>query len=214
MIEITSPQLPSEPTSPSNPLLLHEAEEVTDAVFRGADFMTLCREHLSIQSGRFTGCHFAGASLLRSQWSDVLFRNCDFSNADLSGCSFHRVQFVDCKLSGTNLSETTGHHLLLERCKGEYLNFSFSRFRTARFSDSRLRGSIFSDCCFERSEFTVCDLSQAEFFGTRLCGLSFSDSEIHGIRVREIGSLELKGLKINALQAAELVRLLGVEIER
>ena len=38
-------------------------------------------------------------------------------------------------------------------------------------------------------------------------------SDIRGIRVREIGSFELKGLKISPLQAVELARLLGVEIE-
>ena len=71
----------------------------------------------------------------------------------------------------------------------------------------------FGDCRFERVEFTECDLTLAEFFGTRLRGLSFADSDIRGIRVRELESFELKGLKINSLQAVELARLLGVEIE-
>ena len=49
--------------------------------------------------------------------------------------------------------------------------------------------------------------------GTRLRGLSFADSDIRGIRVGEVDSFEIKGLKINALQAVDLVRLLGVEGE-
>jgi len=69
------------------------------------------------------------------------------------------------------------------------------------------------DCRFERVEFAQCELAAAEFFGTRLRGVSFADSDIRGIRVREIDSFELKGVKINVLQAAELARLLGVEIE-
>lgn len=145
--------------------------------------------------------------------ADVVFRNCDFSNADLSGCSYHRVRFVDCRLSGANFSETTAHHLSLERCKGEWLNSSFSRLRMVRFADCRLSGSSFSDCRLERCEFVACDLSETEFFGTRLRGLSFADSVIRGLRVREVESFELNGLKVNALQAVELARLLGLEIE-
>ena len=61
--------------------------------------------------------------------------------------------------------------------------------------------------------FSRCDLTQGEFRGTRLRGLSFADSDIRGMRVGEVDSFELKGLKINALQAVDLVRLLGVEVE-
>ena len=82
-----------------------------------------------------------------------------------------------------------------------------------RFAGCPMHGAAFGDCRFERVEFAQCDLTQAEFFGTRLRGLSFADSDIRGIRVREIGPFELKGLKISPLQAVELARLLGVEIE-
>lgn len=112
-----------------------------------------------------------------------------------------------------NFAETALNHLLFERCKGEFANFAFSRLRTVRFAGCPMHGAAFGDCRFERVEFAQCDLTQAEFFGTRLRGLSFADSDIRGIRVREIGSFELKGLKISPLQAVELARLLGVEIE-
>ncbi|MFR6634748.1 MAG: pentapeptide repeat-containing protein [Alistipes onderdonkii] len=56
----------------------------------------------------------------------------------------------------------------------------------------------------EKASFSRCDLTQGEFRGTRLRGLSFADSDIRGIRVGEVDSFELKGLKINALQAVDL----------
>ena len=123
------------------------------------------------------------------------------------------MEFSDCKLTGTNLAETTLNHLLFDRCKGEFANFAFSRLRTVRFAGCRMRSAAFGDCRFERVEFAQCELAMAEFFGTRLRGVSFADSDIRGIRVREIDSFELKGMKISVLQAAELARLLGVEIE-
>ena len=74
-------------------------------------------------------------------------------------------------------------------------------------------GAVFDECRLEKVAFSRCDLTQGEFRGTRLRGLSFADSDIRGIRVGEVDSFELKGLKINALQAVDLVRLLGVEVE-
>ena len=84
-------------------------------------------------------------------------------------------------------------------------------FRGARAGSHA--GAVFDECRLEKVAFSRCDLTQGEFRGTRLRGLSFADSDIRGMRVGEVGSFELKGLKINALQAVDLVRLLGVEVE-
>ena len=96
------------------------------------------------------------------------------------------------------------------------------RFRTLQdgvrqFYAGKIPGRPFcrrnDECRFERVEFSLCDLTMAEFSRTRLKGLSFVDSDIRGIRVGDTGSFELKGLKVSALQASELARLLGLEIE-
>ena len=62
-------------------------------------------------------------------------------------------------------------------------------------------------------KYARCDLTEAEFRRTQLRGVSFADSDIRGLRVGEVASFELAGLKVNALQAVELARLLGVEID-
>lgn len=85
--------------------------------------------------------------------------------------------------------------------------------RHVRFAGCDLSGGAFAECRFEQVAFSECRLAGAEFFGTRLRGISLADSDIRGIRIREILSVELNGLKVNALQACDLVRLLGVEIE-
>ena len=114
---------------------------------------------------------------------------------------------------GTNLSEATMQHVAFERCKAEFANFALGRLRFVAHSQGVMRGAVFDECRLEKASFSRCDLTQGEFRGTRLRGLSFADSDIRGIRVGEVDSFELKGLKINALQAVDLVRLLGVEVE-
>lgn len=118
-----------------------------------------------------------------------------------------------CKLVGANLSEGTWQHVVFERCKMEFANFTLGKFRGVRFAGGTMRSVGFDECRFERVEFSLCDLTMAEFSRTRLKGLSFVDSDIRGIRVGDTGSFELKGLKVSALQASELARLLGLEIE-
>lgn len=212
-MEIAAPQLLRESAASADPVRMTRDEEIADASFRAADFASLDREHLSVQGCLFTGCLFAGSVLARSQFSDVVFRNCDFSNADLLGCSLHRVRFADCKLSGTNFAETALNHLLFERCKASSPISPFRGCARCVLRAVRCMAPLSGTAVSNVSSFAQCDLTQAEFFGTRLRGLSFADSDIRGIRVREIGSFELKGLKISPLQAVELARLLGVEIE-
>ena len=102
-MEIAPPRLPADSAPDADPALLVDAEEVCDAVFRGAGFSGVVREHLIVDQCIFSGCRFSGAVLEQTRFSDVLFRNCDFSNAYLRGCSFQRVRFLDCKLTGLSL---------------------------------------------------------------------------------------------------------------
>lgn len=212
-MQITRPVPAADPVEYTDGAALAESEEIAGGIFRSIVFPYLDREHIWVQSCLFSGCLFPACTLRGSHFTDVTFRNCDLSNADLSGCSFQRVEFLDCKLVGTNLSEATMQHVAFERCKAEFANFAMGRFRFVVHGQGVMRGAVFDECRLEKVSFSRCDLTQGEFRGTRLRGLSFADSNIRGLRVGEVDSFELKGLKINVLQAADLARLLGVEVE-
>ena len=190
----------------------HE-ESIFRRAFRSLYFPPFAREHIAVEQCTLSGCLLPGITVRHSQWCDVELRNCDLTGADLSGCGFHRVTFVDCKFSGANFSDTVLRHVRMERCKGEAATFAASRLRHVRFEECILRHASLSDCRMEEGRFVRCDLGEAEFFGTRLRGMSLADSDIRGIRIREIVSPELRGARIDRLQALDLVRLLGVEIE-
>lgn len=209
------PRLPQEPAACERPqeAFASAAELIADSAFGSVVFPGFDREHLSVQGTVFTGCRFPDCTLRASQLADVVFRNCDLSNVRFSGCGFHRVEFIECKLMGADLSEGTFFHVLFERCKAEFVNLSEGKMRNVRFSGSALRSASLDHCSFERVEFSSCDLTLAELHRTLLGGVSFADSRIDGIRVSEVISRELKGLKVNRFQASELARMLGVEIE-
>lgn len=209
---VTPPRLPSGMVRADDARLLLEAEQIDRIVFDAVCCPPLDREHVSVQECTFTGCRFAEFALRHSHLSDVVFRNCDLSAADFQECSLHRVEFVDCRLTGATFAEGTFAHVSYLRCKAEYVNFTASKLRSTRFEQMLLRQAWLNDCRLERVEFVRCDLTMADFSGTRLRGVSLADSDIAAIRVRELSSFELKGLKINRMQASELARLLGVEI--
>ena len=58
-------------------------------------------------------------------------------------------------------------------------------------------------------DFNKCDLTRSYFYKTSLKGVDFSTCNINDII---IPSELLKGIKVNALQAAELAKLLGLII--
>lgn len=103
--------------------------------------------------------------------------------------------------------------MLLLRCKADYANFSQGRFRCVCFSESDLRSGVLAGCRLEYAEFDRCDLSQAELFGTPLAGISLVGNTIAGIRFGAAESRELRGAVVDRMQALELARMLGFEIE-
>lgn len=209
------PRLPQQPRIADNPaeLFASDAEECTDAIFRSVFFPPFDREHLAFSGVEFVSCRFSGGTLRASQFADVVFRNCDLSNVRFTGCAFHRTRFVECKMVGADLSEGTFAHVGFEGCKAELANFSEGKFRHTFFARTQLRSASLDQCRFEAVEFTACDLTGAEMHRTPLRGISLADSRIDGLHVGEVVSRELSGLKVTRLQASELARMLGIEIE-
>ena len=209
---IAPPRLPPESGAPAGPAVFVPEGEIEGLSFRGVALPSEDCSRLSVQGCRFSGCRLGGAVFRGSRFTDVLFRNCDLSVADLQGASFFRVRFEECKIAGAGFAETTLQHVVFGHCKGEFVNFSRSRLRSVRFAGAQLRGGFFDGCRLERVVFSQCGLVTADFSGTRLAGISFADSDIRDIRLREVVSPELKGLRVSPEQAVGLARLLGVEI--
>lgn len=188
-------------------------EEVVGRAFRSEAFAGVRREHLFVQEALFCGCLFAGCDLRRAHFTDVVFRNCDLSNVVWPECSFHRVEFADCKLLGADFRAGTWHDVRFVRPSAAYLNLFGGRMRRVDFERGALRHAVLAECRFEAVGFRACDLEAAEFHGTRLDGITLSDSQIGGLGVRAAVSPELRGARVSPAQACELARLLGVEIE-
>ena len=92
-----------------------------------------------------------------------------------------------------------------------YANFSGSRWEDCRITGGYYTNASFSENRWKRLTFAQANLIGADFFKTPLKGMDLSTCEIAGIMVSDHYG-ELKGLKINPLQAADIVRMLGVKL--
>ncbi|MEG1699465.1 MAG: pentapeptide repeat-containing protein, partial [Oscillospiraceae bacterium] len=82
--------------------------------------------------------------------------------------------------------------------------------KNTRFEKCKLKNAVFSGIRTKPFEFDGCDLSAAEWANSLLKDVDFTSDNIDG------GSFighELHGAIVNAMQACELAKLLGVRIQ-
>jgi uncharacterized protein YjbI with pentapeptide repeats len=153
----------------------------------------------------FAECEIGSANLF-----DTQFFGCDFSNAMLRNLEATRVEFVDCKLVGTNAFGCRMQDVLIDRCDASFAQFGEGRLRRCEIRASQFRESALNRMEFEGTRLHEVILRQADLGETSLAGLDLSTCEIDGIVLR---IEDLHGAIVNAAQAMELARFLGVTIK-
>ena len=71
--------------------------------------------------------------------------------------------------------------------------------------------SAFIQAKLKKTSFSETILNKTDFLGTKLKGIDLSDCQISGIMLSD-DLRELKGAKISTMQAADLIRLLDIEV--
>ena len=174
----------------------------------GGDFSGLDLRAGIVENSALRNCSFENAS-----FTDVIFQSCDFSKSDFSNAFFERCRWADCKCVGGNWNDTVLRQTVFERTLLSYASFDRTRI---------------TDVCFHCVDFTEGSLSEAKlknfsvieskliknnFFRTLLAGVNLTTDELAGPIVSSTAE-ELKGLVITPFQAADLIGLWGIEVDR
>lgn len=167
-------------------------------------------EKVTFEQVVFSGVIFSQVSLASAELTDVRFENCDLSNADLSRAVIYRTEFINCKLMGINLGEATLRDVVFDACNGSYSNFKLSDCKQLCFRGCVLQNADFMEARFAKVYLERCNMRQAQLCGVKLKGMDLSDCDIEGIGIR---LEDLNGVKVSALQAVELSKLLGIIIK-
>lgn len=176
----------------------------------------------TIQCGNYTGTRFR----------KVIFQNCRFVRSIFIRSELIEVQFADCDLSGCEFADSYWDHSACNSVKAVGLRMGNSYLTETTFIDCILRYGDLSGCKWKGGElircdlregfmnesklirfaFRNCDLTRAELRRTMLSGMDLSDSVLDGVVLSDNLS-ELRGAKIDALQAVGIARRLGIIVK-
>lgn len=157
----------------------------------------------------FNNVSIINSRLEKTSFTDVEFSNCNFSNTTFDNCSFIRCEFNNCKLTGCNFIENVLFDIGFIDSNMGYANISMSNLRGLFFNNTSIRIGSLQENKVKNINFKEADLTGTQFFKTSLNGIDLSNSNIDQIAV----SLEdIRGAKINQMQAIDLMYLLGVKV--
>lgn len=174
----------------------------------------LTAEGLDFSGATVHGALFQGCALRMCRWEradlcDIKFVDCDLSGCRLDSASLHRCSFQGCKLVGTGWADAVLYQVMLDMCNLSYLNGSGCSLRKVDMRQCILKGACFSEATFGTLTLHKVDLTQATIFHTPLKGLDLSECSLDDLRA---DPESLHGAVIDAVQAAGLIRLFGLEV--
>lgn len=172
------------------------------------DFSGLDLRASIIENSAFRNCSFENAS-----FTDVVFQSCDFSNSDFSSTFFERCRWIDCKCIGANLRDTVLRQTAFEKTLLSYSCLDQTRITDVRFHHVDFTEGSLSEARLKNFSVTNSRLIKNNFFRTLLAGVNFTTDELAGPIVSSTAE-ELKGVVITPFQAADLIGLWGIVVDR
>lgn len=192
-------------------LAREEERDVARALFRDADCCEMDLARLGIQETLLENCRFLDCDFSKASFRNVRFRNCDFSNS-----RFHDAYFKDCELHackgiGAALPGVKWKNVILQGCNFRYANFDKAGLDDVRFAHTNCSSADFSSCKLKGLILEEAELMDTSFFRTPLKDVDFSTCRMGNLLLSD-SRYELEGAIVNAFQAAELAKLLGVTV--
>ncbi len=186
-------------------------DRIFDVIFEKED-----RENLDMSQIKFENVIFHKCRFVNCLFEKAAFYNSVFEACDLSGCNFTAVywkasKIVGSKGSNSNFKLCTFKNFELIESKFHYGNFINSLWEAAKITKCELPESCLAETKFRSVLFSNSNLKRVDFFKTVLKGINLSNCNIEGLMVSDT-YYELKGLKVNAMQAVDLSLLLGIKV--
>lgn len=158
----------------------------------------------------FERCIFSQNDVKRQSFVDCIFDHCDLSNMRFERAAFQRVRFQNCRMTGISFGDVVWMNVETKDCHMDYASFSDTKLDRVRLAGCRLRECQFNKVTLSHVTFERLDLTRAQWSFSKLNGMDMRSCEIDGWQV-DVG--DLRGMRVTAVQAMELSRLLGIVIE-
>lgn len=185
--------------------------QLEEAVFENESVPGTDFSKLTLDSVKFNKCVLADSNFSRANFHNVVFSDCDLSNCIFLDSYWKKTRLVGCKGDQSDFSVSLFKEFTLHGGSWCYSNWHQSTWEKCGIFGGVFKQASFSEVSFKKMEFKQADLSSVDFFKTLLQGIDISDSLIDGISVSDDFN-ELRGVKINEMQAIILAKIVGAEI--
>ena len=167
---------------------------------------------IDVRRSAFEGCSFQGCCFDDATFIDVVFESCDFSNSTFKGAFFEKCRFSNCKGVGVNMRGS-----VIKRVVFQQSNFRYAFFDKTAITDVCLDCVDFSEVSMtevklKKFQATSSRFVKNNFHLTMLSGVDFSNNEFLAPTVSS-PPVELKGVVVNPIQAADLMGLWGIVVK-
>lgn len=110
---------------------------------------------------------------------------------------------------GSSFTKAFFRNLTIEESSFAYANLAGTIWENCLIRKSNFREISFSEAKLKKLTTSEVDFTGADFFKTPLKGIDMTSCSLEGITISDNFS-ELKGLRVNSLQAVELAKMLGI----
>ena len=159
----------------------------------------------------FRGCQFTGCTFYKASFYDCRFENCRWVSCRFEGSYFRNAAFEGCRGDGADFRRSHWKNCSVRETILRCTNFKQSVWERSEFSDCDFQEAALSEIRMVRPVFRRVDFSRADFFRTILRGVDLTSCTIDGISLSEACG-ELRGARIDALQAGVVAGILGIEV--
>lgn len=191
--------------------VLDEENFLQNKIYRGEELEGFFGGKLEAQNVVFENCRFLCCDFTKAYFSKVQFLNCDCSNSDFSDSYWSNSIVSRTKAQGAKFTNGVLKKTHFEFCKLDYANFGQAVLEDTSMVSCSFISAFLSELKLKRSSFHQNRFESTDFFKTSLKGVDLSDCELEGVLLSE-NFWEIKGAKLNALQAVEIAKLLGIHI--
>lgn len=184
---------------------------IEQKAFENERFSGVDAKKVMFECVRFTKCQIPNNDFDNGEFIDAIFDGCDLSNCSFKNVYFKNCRFLNCKMDGGLFCSAIFKTTQMENCSCLYCNYVSTLWEETSASDCNMEQSFFSEVTLKKPIFHNVNFTSVDFFKTKLKGIDLSDCVINNIMLSDTYT-ELAGAKVNIYQAAELARLLKVQI--
>jgi uncharacterized protein YjbI with pentapeptide repeats len=211
-LSISLPDLPLvELTSTVAAGELRPQATLEDVILRETEFAGKRLAKLKLQGVRFLHVRASNCDLDNLRLRDALHDSCDWANASWNHAQVHRCVMEGCRMTGFTAGDARFEHTRFSKCKLDLSVFHRTEFTSCWFEQCILHDASFEEARLIDVVFRNCDLRNARLARARLERCDLRGSMLEGLQA-EPG--EVRGVLVEPSQAIDLVRLMGVRIQK